>query len=118
MCGTTTVDKNGVTVSTGFGWVNSQVARQVFTIGSGDPIVGMEDYSRHQQSIIKRYYNNRDDIALQRAQELVTELYLAEGKKRGRYGIRCQEFGETRRARLTRSSISASRTSRTGRQSS
>lgn len=44
--------------------------------------MGMEDYSKHQQSIIKRYYNNRDDIALQRAQELCTELYLTEGKKR------------------------------------
>ncbi len=46
--------------------------------------MGMENYSRHQQSIIKRYYNNRDDIAMQRAQELVTELYLAEGKKRAK----------------------------------
>ncbi|MGN6133906.1 MAG: hypothetical protein ACTHOU_05360 [Aureliella sp.] len=46
--------------------------------------MGMENYSRHQQSIIKRYYNNMDDIALQRAQELVTELYLAEGKKRAK----------------------------------
>jgi hypothetical protein len=44
--------------------------------------MGMEDYSRHQQSIIKRYYKNADSIALTRAQELVTELYLAEGKKR------------------------------------
>lgn len=44
--------------------------------------MGMENFSKHQQSIIKRYYNNRDDIALQRAQELVTELYLTEGKKR------------------------------------
>lgn len=44
--------------------------------------MGMDNFSRHQQSIIKRYYNNRDDIALQRAQELVTELYLNEGKKR------------------------------------
>ena len=44
--------------------------------------MGMENYSRHQQSIIKRYYKNSDSIALQRAQELVTELYLAEGKKR------------------------------------
>lgn len=41
-----------------------------------------KSYSKHQQKIIKRYYDNRDDIAIQRAQELVTELYLAEGKKR------------------------------------
>lgn len=44
--------------------------------------MGMENYTRHQQSIIKRFYENRDSIAFQRAQELVTELYLSEGKKR------------------------------------
>lgn len=42
----------------------------------------MENYTRYQQSIIKNYYKNRDDVSLQRAQELLTELYLAEGKKR------------------------------------
>jgi hypothetical protein len=42
----------------------------------------MENYTRHQQSIIKNYYKNRDDVAFQRSQELLTELYLAEGKKR------------------------------------
>ena len=41
-----------------------------------------KNYSVHQQKIIKRFYENRDSIALQRAQELVTELYLTEGKKR------------------------------------
>ena len=44
----------------------------------------MKSYSKHQQKIIKNYYDNRDTIALQRAQELVTELYLSEGKKRQR----------------------------------
>lgn len=39
-------------------------------------------YSKFQQNVIKRYYDNIDTIGLQRAQELVTELYLAEGKKR------------------------------------
>jgi hypothetical protein len=42
----------------------------------------MENYTRYQQNIIKNYYKNRDDVAFQRAQELLTELYLAEGKKR------------------------------------
>jgi hypothetical protein len=42
-------------------------------------------YSKYQQNIIKNYYENRDAIALQRVQELVTELYLSEGKKRQRY---------------------------------
>ena len=41
-----------------------------------------KNFSKYQQNVIKRYYDNRDAIALQRAQELVTELYLAEGKKR------------------------------------
>ncbi len=45
-------------------------------------MAGQQNHSRHQEKIIKRYYENRDAIGLQRAQELVTELYLAEGKKR------------------------------------
>jgi hypothetical protein len=44
----------------------------------------MEDYSSHQQKIIKRYYENFDAIQVQKLSELVTELYLAEGKKRQR----------------------------------
>jgi hypothetical protein len=44
----------------------------------------MEDYSPHQQKIIKRYYENFDAIQVQKLSELVTELYLAEGKKRTR----------------------------------
>lgn len=42
----------------------------------------LDDYSRHQQGIIKRYYRNLDKIQLQRLSELVTDLYLADGKKR------------------------------------
>jgi hypothetical protein len=42
----------------------------------------LDDYTRHQQGIIKRYYQNLDKIQVQRLSELVTELYLAEGKKR------------------------------------
>jgi hypothetical protein len=42
----------------------------------------LDDYARHQQGIIKRYYQNLDKIQVQRLSELVTELYLAEGKKR------------------------------------
>jgi acetylornithine deacetylase/succinyl-diaminopimelate desuccinylase-like protein len=44
--------------------------------------MGMEDFTRHQQGIIKRYYANADGIHLQRLSELVGELYLAEGKKK------------------------------------
>ena len=43
-----------------------------------------ENLSKFQQNVIKRYYDNIDAIGLQRAQELVTDLYLAEGKKRQR----------------------------------
>ena len=39
-------------------------------------------YSKHQQKIIKNYYDNRGAISLQRLSELVTDLYLAEGKAR------------------------------------
>ncbi len=42
----------------------------------------MAKYSKHQESIIKNYYQNREAIAFQRVQESLTELYLAEGKKR------------------------------------
>ena len=42
----------------------------------------MAERSKYQQNIIKRFYENRDAIGLQRLGELVTELYLAEGKKR------------------------------------
>ena len=42
------------------------------------------DYTPYQQKIIKRYYNNQDSLQLQRLAELVSELYLAEGKKRER----------------------------------
>ena len=44
----------------------------------------MAKHSKHQQRIVQNYYRNRDAIALQRLQELVTELYLSEGKKRAR----------------------------------
>ena len=43
-----------------------------------------QDFSPHQQKIIKRYYDNQDTLQLQRLAELVAELYLTEGKKRER----------------------------------
>lgn len=45
----------------------------------------MDNKSRYQEKVIKRYYDNRESIAVQRAQELITELYLSEGKKRERH---------------------------------
>ena len=42
----------------------------------------MAERSKFQQNIIKNYYENFDTLQLQRLGELVTELYLAEGKAR------------------------------------
>ncbi len=42
----------------------------------------MAERSKYQQNIIKNYYDNRGAIALQKLSEMVTELYLAEGKAR------------------------------------
>ena len=44
----------------------------------------LNDYTPHQQKIIKRYYSNQDTIQRQRLAEMVSELFLSEGKKRQR----------------------------------
>ncbi len=40
-----------------------------------------QEYSSYQRKVINRYYDNIDTITLTRLQELVSDLYLAEGKK-------------------------------------
>jgi hypothetical protein len=40
--------------------------------------MAQRDYSEHQQRIISKYYNRLDTIMLQKLQELVGELYLAD----------------------------------------
>jgi hypothetical protein len=40
--------------------------------------MAQRDYSDHQHRIIKKYYNQLDTIMLQKLQELVGELYLAD----------------------------------------
>ncbi len=45
----------------------------------------MTQRSKYQQNVIRNYYENRDAISLQRAQELVTELYLSTGKARKKH---------------------------------
>ncbi|HNQ23717.1 MAG TPA: hypothetical protein PKK06_11540 [Phycisphaerae bacterium] len=42
----------------------------------------MPEYTPHQQGIIKRYYDQRDQIMLERLQEVVSELYLVESEKK------------------------------------
>ena len=44
--------------------------------------MGQREYSKYQQKVIRRYYDNRPQIDEQRLSELVTNLFLAEGKKR------------------------------------
>ena len=39
------------------------------------------EYSKYQQKVISRYYENRDQIDEQKLSELVTNLFLATGKK-------------------------------------
>lgn len=43
-----------------------------------------KERTKYQQRAIKNYYKNREAISLQRLCELVTELYLTEGKERER----------------------------------
>ena len=44
----------------------------------------MAELSKYQQSIVKNYYDNLDTALVQRLGEQVTDLYLAEGKKRAK----------------------------------
>lgn len=63
----------------------------------------MANHSKHQQRIIKNYYQNREAISLQRLSELVTEIYLAEGKKREKqweYIVKALEKLDVKPARI------------------
>ena len=51
----------------------------------------MAEYSQYQKNVIKRYYDNRDQITEQRLSELVTSLYLAQGKKQANLWSRAEE---------------------------
>ena len=42
----------------------------------------MAKRSKYQERVIRNYYENQDAIMLQRLGELLTDLYLAEGKAR------------------------------------
>ena len=45
-------------------------------------MAGGREYSKHQQDLIKRYYENRDDIMKQKLAELVSDIYLCTSAKR------------------------------------
>ncbi|MGI5832722.1 MAG: hypothetical protein ACOX6D_09390 [Thermoguttaceae bacterium] len=51
----------------------------------------MAERTRYQEGIIKRYYENKDAIMYQKLTELVTELYLSEGKKRASLWTRAEK---------------------------
>jgi hypothetical protein len=42
----------------------------------------MADLSNYQKKVVERYYLQRDTIMLNKLQELVTELYLADSQKK------------------------------------
>jgi hypothetical protein len=54
----------------------------------------MAERSSYQDRIIRRYYKNQDQLLLQRLGDLVTDLYLAEGKNRARLWKRTAEILE------------------------
>ncbi len=54
----------------------------------------MAKRSPYQDKIIRRYYKNQDQILVQRLGDLVTDLYLAEGKNRVRLWKRTAEILE------------------------
>ena len=64
--------------------------------------MGMEDYTRHQQGIIKRYYENLEQVSWQRLSELVADLYLAEGKKREKLWTTAASFMQKLKVPQTR----------------
>ncbi len=54
----------------------------------------MAKHTPHQDRIIRRYYQNQDQLLVQRLGDLVTDLYLAEGKNRVRLWKRTAEILE------------------------
>ena len=50
------------------------------------------DYSRYQQKVIKRFYDNRDLIDDQKLSELVTSLYLASDKQKPKLWQRAKDI--------------------------
>jgi hypothetical protein len=51
----------------------------------------MAEYSEYQKKVIRRFYENREQGDQQRLAELVTNLYLSEGKKRDKLWTQAQE---------------------------
>lgn len=58
------------------------------------PHLEMAKRSNYQDRVIRNYYQNRDEIMLQRLGELVTDLFLSEGKAKSRLWKRVAEILE------------------------
>jgi hypothetical protein len=54
----------------------------------------MPKRSSYQDRVIRNYYQNRDEIMLQRLGELITDLFLSEGKTKARLWKRVAEILE------------------------
>ena len=52
------------------------------------------EYSKYQKKVISRFYDNREQMDEQRLAELVTNLFLATGKKRSNFWITAREAME------------------------
>lgn len=52
----------------------------------------MPDHTDYQKKVIRRYYDNREAIDSQKLSELVTNLFLAEGKKRAKLWETAEEM--------------------------
>jgi hypothetical protein len=55
------------------------VKRRLHTTKAGGSV--LSDYTPYQRKIIRRYYENAEAIGIQRLSELVSEVYLAKGKR-------------------------------------
>ena len=44
--------------------------------------MSLDDYTRYQQGIIRRYYDHKQELAFQKLEEMVADLYLAETDKK------------------------------------
>lgn len=51
----------------------------------------MAEYSEYQKKVIRRFYDNREQVDEQRLAELVTNLFLSEGKKRDKLWEQARE---------------------------
>lgn len=49
------------------------------------------EFTAGQKKIVDRYYQNRDTIALTKLQEIISELYLTEGKAADRLWKRAEQ---------------------------